>query len=361
MAARASALVLASSVMVARRVFTIIREVIRRKRAAAAADMAATAESVVVRLGNHGERTRVLVLKNPDRVVAIDAGAEKTFEANVGDVFDLDDLRIVVADIPRQTWFVTPEGALDGPGLDALHSQAGFGRFYALRVESMRAPGLEIVSLAGVDRAAIDRARSVVDSMLAGCSASVIDALGHDHQRVAVIGRNQQTTDIPEHGHLKGEQTADGRDFDAGTRGLGGTVAIPTTSVGEENVLHLPQDRYHAESILVHEFAHHIMNVAVSPSIRAAIKAAFLAARRARSYTPGIYMMANEEEYWAEGVQAWFDASVRTDVNDGVNTREGLAERDPALAALMRAVFGSNEWRYPHSMSQDEKQRWGLL
>ena len=44
-------------------------------------------------------------------------------------------------------------------------------------------------------------------------------------------------------------------------RGLGGTMAVPTCSVGEENVLRLPSDPYREESILVHEFAHTIMEV----------------------------------------------------------------------------------------------------
>lgn len=57
-------------------------------------------------------------------------------------------------------------------------------------------------------------------------------------------------------------------------------------------------------------------------------------------------MMSNAEEYWAEGVQAWFDASVREDVNCGLNTRCKLREADPQLADLMLEVFGENDWRY---------------
>ena len=37
------------------------------------------------------------------------------------------------------------------------------------------------------------------------------------------------------------------------------------------------------------------------------------------------YMGSNASEYWAESAQAWFEATVRCDVNCGLNTREELA------------------------------------
>lgn len=81
--------------------------------------------------------------------------------------------------------------------------------------------------------------------------------------KVAVIARDQVTTDILEHSHLKGSLVGDGRSWDIGVRGLGGTIIIPTCSVGEENVLRRPQgeDKFALQSILVHEFAHTVMEV----------------------------------------------------------------------------------------------------
>ena len=49
-------------------------------------------------------------------------------------------------------------------------------------------------------------------------------------------------------------------------------------------------------------------------------------------------MMDNADEYWAEGCQSWFDATIRTDVNDGINTREKLKAHDPGLAAALIKV-----------------------
>jgi hypothetical protein len=56
---------------------------------------------------------------------------------------------------------------------------------------------------------------------------------------VAIIGRAQVTTDVPEHHFMK---HCKGRDIDSTTRGLGGTLAIPVTSCGEEN-LTMVEDR----------------------------------------------------------------------------------------------------------------------
>ena len=57
-------------------------------------------------------------------------------------------------------------------------------------------------------------------------------------------------------------------------------------------------------------------------------------------------MVADDKEYWAEGTQAWFDASLRDDVNDGINTRAKLKQHDPELASLLREVYGKNKWTY---------------
>ena len=49
-------------------------------------------------------------------------------------------------------------------------------------------------------------------------------------------------------------------------------------------------------------------------------------------------MMDNAEEYWAEGSQVWFGATVRADVTSGINTRELLQQHDPGLCRLMQQV-----------------------
>jgi hypothetical protein len=62
-----------------------------------------------------------------------------------------------------------------------------------------------------------------------------------------------------------------GRCFDEACRGLGGGPSVPTTSVGEENCTMVDDGRYPMENILVHEFAHTVMDVGMSKEERACV------------------------------------------------------------------------------------------
>ena len=144
---------------------------------------------------------------------------------------------------------------------------------------------------------------------------------------------------MPPHNFLKGIQASLGqRSYDDGCRGVGGTVHVPCTSVGEENLLGEligGDPHFTHESILVHEFSHAVMNVGLTDEARGRITAAFVNASESGEFDNESYMMSNAEEFWAEGAQAWFHASMRSDVNCGINTRDGVIERVPELAALV--------------------------
>ena len=61
----------------------------------------------------------------------------------------------------------------------------------------------------------------------------------------------------------------------------------------------------------------------------------------------GKYASVNHHEYFAEGVQSWFDNDRKNDHDHNhVNTRALLLEYDPRLAALCREVFGDTVIRY---------------
>ena len=62
-------------------------------------------------------------------------------------------------------------------------------------------------------------------------------------------------------------------------------------------------------------------------------------------------MGSNASEYWAESTQAWFEASVRCDVNCGLNTREELEQRDPAVCTELGLAFGRGAWRYTNTLA----------
>ena len=61
----------------------------------------------------------------------------------------------------------------------------------------------------------------------------------------------------------------------------------------------------------------------------------------------GKYASVNHHEYFAEGVQSWFDDNrVNDHDHNHVHLRSQLIEYDPALAALCREVFGDTELKY---------------
>ncbi|KAI7837512.1 hypothetical protein COHA_008648 [Chlorella ohadii] len=226
-------------------------------------------------------------------------------------------------------------------------------RWGAWRLRGAAAGCIPIWAFDCVCLEAVCAAEHVVESMLRDADPAVLSALVDSGAELAIIGREQSTCDLPMYRHLRGVSCGNGGgSYDEATRGLGGNPGCPTTSCGEENLLLLPGDRYRHENVLVHEFGHAVMDLGLPPSLRAEIDAAYQAAQAAGSYDPSCYMMANASEYWAEGSQAWFEATVREDVTSGVNTRQKLRARDPALAALMLRVYGDGSWRYPATAPQ---------
>ena len=122
-------------------------------------------------------------------------------------------------------------------------------------------------------------------------------------------------------------------------RGLGATPHRPAVSCGEENLLRFPGDPYWQESLLIHEFAHAIHKMAVrelDPTFDRRLKETYQAAIK-QGLWQGKYAGTNCDEYWAEGVQSWFDDNRPEDHDHNhVNTRKELIAYDPALAKLLR-------------------------
>lgn len=59
------------------------------------------------------------------------------------------------------------------------------------------------------------------------------------------------------------------------------------------------------------------------------------------------YAHKNRAEYWAEGVQCWYDTNRTMDHDHNhIHTREKLKTYDPALAELCQDVLGDSDWRF---------------
>lgn len=205
------------------------------------------------------------------------------------------------------------------------------------------ASGIPVVSSEKVSDFALREAAYVVNQMLSN-RPDVRAALIRNKVRVTVIGVGELTTDIPEYSRLKPKKYWDKR-----ARGLGATPEIPVVSCGEENLLGYPGDPYEAENILVHEFAHTIHELGlnrIDKEFDRRLKKAYAKAM-AKGLWKGTYAATNRREYWAEGVQSWFDTNRPPDrCHNHVNTREELQAYDPGLAKLIAENLGDIAWRY---------------
>ena len=212
----------------------------------------------------------------------------------------------------------------------------GLDPFYKKHVEFR---GLPIVSSAKVPDAALVKARAIVREMLA-TRPDIVAELVKQKVRVAIMAKTELTTDLPEHATLTPKDYWDKR-----ARGLGASPDRPAVSGAEENLLGYPDDRYKGENILLHEFSHtvHTMGMpGLDPGFDAAVQAAYESAKK-KGLWERTYAIENHREYFAEGVQSWFDVNLESTTPNGihkhVNTRKELEAYDPDLAALVRKVF----------------------
>ncbi len=205
------------------------------------------------------------------------------------------------------------------------------------------AAGLPIIASSQVRPEALQEAAYLVDHLLDGRN-DLRQAITAAKVRVSIMAANEFTTDIPEHHNLTPRDYWNRR-----ARGLGATLARPSVSCGEENLLLLDGDHYQGENILIHEFAHTIHEIgmqAVDPTFDSRLQASYQ-----RAITNGLwrksYAATNHKEYWAEGVQSWFDCNRSPDAShNAVRTRSALKRYDPELARLVSEVFGDKPWRY---------------
>lgn len=226
---------------------------------------------------------------------------------------------------------------------------AGVPAFYT---QFISAEGFPIVASAKVSPYALLEAAYLVNQMSVH-RPDVRRAMIQSGARLCIMGHGEFTTDLPEFTHLKkppGYEAVSDKDYwDARARGTGGSATDPYCSCAEENLLGLRGDPYAAECILIHEFAHnmHLRGLAnVDPSFDGRVKAAYQKAM-SQGLWRGKYASVNHHEYFAEGVQSWFDDNRENDHDHNhVNTRVELKAYDSGLAALCEEVFGPTVLKY---------------
>ncbi|MDY3068754.1 MAG: hypothetical protein SOR57_03665 [Parabacteroides sp.] len=230
---------------------------------------------------------------------------------------------------------------VDTPQITAPPAELKLDPFYK---KYMNVNGIHVVSSWRVPDSCFYAAYVSLDALTKMMPAEVMESLTSRNTRIGIMARYEGTTDIPEHAFLANDTTIN---WDLRARGLGGTLHMPFSTCAEENILAYQIDKYHAEDIMIHEFAHTIHNVGISPAypdfndeLQASLDKAL-----AEGKWKNVYAATNIEEYWAEGVQTWFNvnAEVNNDGGDGkhnkVNTREELKRYDPGLYSILARFF----------------------
>ena len=180
-----------------------------------------------------------------------------------------------------------------------------------------------------------------------------------------VIGRKQNTSDLPYFRHMKGKafQAYPGEEeyasLDERARGMGGLQA----SCGEENLLKLPSDRYaEHRDICSHEFAHTILDYGVSSDVRRQVERQFNTST-GRGLWRTAYASTNASEFFAE-LSMWYFGS-RGDYGRITpfprRGRAWLRHYDPQAYLLLDAIYsgrmavGRVEWRDLPALDADRE------
>ncbi|MBN1359104.1 MAG: hypothetical protein JW993_00860 [Sedimentisphaerales bacterium] len=175
----------------------------------------------------------------------------------------------------------------------------------------------------------------------------ILDSMASRNTRLIIIAFEEEVSEVPE--YYRSDPAAAAQQ-NRRVRGYGGATL---TSFGEENLLCLPGDRYRTESIMIHEFGHCIDGNLrrIDPNWRRDLAQVYEDARR-RGLWDRTYAATNAAEYWAEGIQDYFDTNKRSrsgqpdGVHNHVGNREELKAYDPNLYNFIEKTIGPIEWRY---------------
>lgn len=163
--------------------------------------------------------------------------------------------------------------------------------------------GVAIKAHADTSDAAIEEAARRIDRQLSR-APGMADNLRKFGAEMHIIGKDQQTTDLPEYRHLKGKPFDGKLTIDERGRGYGGLPA----SCAEENLLLLPSDRFREHrDICIHEFAHTILGYGVSREAREKVEAQFRKSMAADKWKTA-YAASNPHEFFAE-LTMWYFGS----------------------------------------------------
>ncbi len=160
--------------------------------------------------------------------------------------------------------------------------------------------------------------------------------LSQEGAELHIIGKDQVTSDLPDFRHMKGKPFRGNQTVDEGSRGLTGLHA----SCAEENLLHLPGDRYHGRDVCVHEFAHTLLDYGLTDEAHKRIDEQYH-----KSIEKGLwataYAATSSTEFLAELSMWYFGTSSDTGriPSPPEPGREALRKYDPEACQLLDDLY----------------------
>lgn len=205
-------------------------------------------------------------------------------------------------------------------------------RWYTKYVDAW---GVPMLGSGNVEDATLLRARAQLETLLWTHPYWPVPALDARKVRVVLVARNERMSSIPEVYAAFGT-SLDDRYW----AGMGATPSLPLSVGTEANLM----DNYGAENVFVHEFGHTVMEMAlvdIDPSFSSQLNNAYNVSNGLWRNT---YASVNRNEYWAEGLQSYFNVNregpVGGDgVHNNVNTRTELKSYDRPLYDLLNRVY----------------------
>ncbi len=211
--------------------------------------------------------------------------------------------------------------------------------------------GIEILAGEEVDSGAVDQMADRIFNMLVA-RPDLLRALTDAGVSSRVIGKDQRLPGLPEFEGVY--DLYPGIDWNRATRSFPGTDLIPFVAGAEENLLCLDSDRFEGEDPFLRDMALAIRRFgmfSVDPITTGSIERAYSTAI-AQGLWVNTIAEINSDEYWAEGVQSYFDMNLEepedrppNSAHNHVDTREELKVYDPSLYEIARSVFGDTPWR----------------
>jgi hypothetical protein len=193
---------------------------------------------------------------------------------------------------------------------------------------------IPVVAHADVPDAALRAGADRLEKMLARAPRIAANLRARSFE-LEIAGDSQMISDLPPFQSLKGT-ILKGEDFDAHTRG-GGHLVDHFVACAEGNLLGYVGVRFFQHDVCIHELAHAVMWLGLSPTIRASIFAVF---EKSKSKWAGVYAGTDPAEYFAE-LSMWYFGSSGPQA-PVAKTRPGqqwLSSYDPAGFEMLDAIY----------------------